>query len=144
MSLELDVRLDGFADPIGRLVRDERSNLWFAYTPGHLGNGRAMPLSLSLPLTDQPYGDVQARAFFGNLLQERDGELGQIMARHGLERGDVVGLLLHLGADCAGAISVLPSGAPPAKVPGNLDTDYVRLEDRRLAEIVTSLHQHRR
>src|SRR5205814_4236640 len=97
MTVSLDVRLDGFAEPAGVLVRNEQAALVFAYTPTYLARADALPLSLSLPLTDEPYGDIVTRAFFDNLLQEREGALGEVMAREGLGRDDIAGLLLHLG-----------------------------------------------
>ena len=57
---------------------------WRSYTSAHLARADALPLSLSLPLTDEPYGDIVTRAFFDNLLQERDGApLNDVMAREG-------------------------------------------------------------
>lgn len=143
-ELTLDVRLDGFAESAGALVRDQQGALAFVYTAAHLARSDALPLSLSLPLTDEPYGDVAARAFFDNLLQERDGALTEVMAREGLSRDDVAGLLLHLGKDCAGALSVLPAGAPPVKVPGNPAADYRPLNESKLIDIVTALRDRRR
>lgn len=143
-ELILDVRIDGFADPAGVLVRDARGALAFEYTAAHLARADALPLSLSLPLADEPYGDVVTRAFFDNLLQERDGALNEVMAREGIGRDDIAGLLLHLGKDCAGALSVLAPGAPPVKVPGDFATDYVPLSEERLAAIVSALQQRRR
>ena len=64
-DLALDVRLDGFADPVGHLVRDRRGELAFGYSARHLARSDALPLSLPLPLTDAPYGDPITRAFFG-------------------------------------------------------------------------------
>ena len=143
-ELTLDVRLDGFSQPVGSLVRDRQNALAFAYSKRYIREASALPLSLSLPLTDQPYADAPARAFFENLLQERDGQLTDIMARHDLQRDDIAGLLMFVGKDCAGALSVLPTGAPPTKVPGNYETDYVQLENQRLFEIVSALHNDRR
>ena len=142
-ELVLDVRLDGFEDPIGVLVRDERGALAFAYSPAHLGRRDALPLSLSLPLTDEPFGDLAARAFFDNLLQERDGGLAELMARESLTRDDVAGLLFHIGRDCAGALSVLPHGAPPVKVPGDFAKDYRPVSDSTLIDIVRALRDRR-
>ncbi len=105
----LDVRLDGFAEPIGVLARDNNGAVAYAYRPDYVANPDAVALSLSLPLTDEPYGDVAARPFFDNLLQERDAALADIMAREGLARDDIAGLLFHLGKDCAGALSALPA-----------------------------------
>jgi serine/threonine-protein kinase HipA len=124
--LTLDVRLDGYADPIGILVRDAANAVAFSYTRTHLARADACALSLSLPLREEPFDDRSARAFFDNLLQERDAPLRAVMARENLARDDIAGLLLHLGKDCPGALSVLAHGAPPAKVPGDLTTDYTK------------------
>lgn len=63
----------------------------------------------------------------------------RVMDREGLDRADIVGILAHVGADCAGAISCLPDGAPPVKIPGDLETDYRPLEDEEIASIVQRL-----
>lgn len=140
----LDVRLDGFSEPIGKLSGEANSNTIFQYNPAYLKSQSAVPLSLSLPLTDEPYGDVLTRNFFNNLLQERDAPLDHIMEREGIIRDDIVGLLYHLGQDCAGALSVLPEGAPPTKVPGNLSTDYQALSKQELNDIILALHNRER
>jgi serine/threonine-protein kinase HipA len=143
-AINLDVRLDGFPDPIGNLSKDENGALAFAYAPVYLEDASACPISLSLPLTDAPYQDTQSRPFFDNLLQERDGALRQLMDREGLGRADVAGILFHLGKDCAGALSVLPEGSPPVKVPGDYAKDYAKIESDRLNEIVRTLHRRGR
>jgi serine/threonine-protein kinase HipA len=139
-ALTLDVRLDGYSTPIGKLTRTDSGDVTFAYTIEHLRLANPLPLSLSLPLQYEPYEDVVARAFFSNLLQERDQPLREVMEREGIQASDIAGLLFHLGADCAGAISVLPEGSPSIKVPGNLATDYDRLSTAELEAIVTALH----
>jgi serine/threonine-protein kinase HipA len=138
-TLTLDVRLDGFAEPIGKLTRKVSGNVTFAYTTEHLVLANPLPLSLSLPLQEAAYGDVAARSFFSNLLQERNQPLKEVMERHGIELTDLVGLLFYLGADCAGAVSVLPEGSAPTKVPGNPETDYDLLSREKLIEIIRSL-----
>ncbi len=140
-ELSLDVRLDGYGDPIGTLSRNNDGGLKFQYQAHYSKLDTALPLSLSLPLTDEPYGDVLTRAFFDNLLQERDGPLQNLMAREGIARDDIAGLLFHLGRDCAGAISVLPTGASATRVPGNYNEDYDVVSEEKIAEIVKSLHE---
>ena len=66
------------------------------------------------------------------------------MAREGLTRDDIAGLLLHLGKDCPGALSVLAVGAPAVKVPGDFATDYTALSDERLTAIAAALQERRR
>lgn len=139
-ALSLDVRLDGHHAPIGSLSRNDNGALRFQYRADYSG----MPLSLSLPISDEPIGDVLTRSFFDNLLQERTEALEAVMTREGIARDDIAGLLLHLGKDCAGAISVLPAGAPPIKVPGDFAKDYDHVSQERVAEIVRSLHLNNR
>lgn len=140
MEVTLDVRLDGFDEPVGHLVGDAYGAIAFAYARRYLAREEAMALSLSLPLTEAPYGDVAARAYFDNLLPERDTARSDIIARYGLGNDDVAGILFHLGKDCPGAISVLPEGAPAAKLPGDLARDYRALDERELGDIIEALH----
>lgn len=133
----LDVFLEGVEDPIGELLKLDSGSLRFRYVrddPPH-------PISLSMPVREEPYDDVAARAFFDNLLFENI-QREQVMQRHRLEFGDTVGLLRYLGKDCPGAISVVPQGDGPAKVPGQFATDYDVIEN--LDQIMISLRDTRR
>ncbi len=124
--------------PVGRLIGAEDNSVSFAYADHYLEAPEAVPISLSLPLIDQPFDDNASRAYFANLLPENDQML-RIMDREGVNRDDVVGLLYHLGADCVGALSCLPYGSPPTKVPGFLGSDYDFLDPAEIAEIVRRL-----
>ncbi|MFG5120474.1 type II toxin-antitoxin system HipA family toxin [Methylorubrum sp. POS3] len=136
-SLVLEIYIDGFVDLIGYLVRDENLNCSFIYSEEYYSYGTT-PISLALPLSSEPYPDQVTRNFFSNLLQEND-QLQTVIDREGLERNDVVGILYHLGADCPGAISCLPAGSGPLKVPGLLREDYEPLSVTILSEIVNRL-----
>jgi serine/threonine-protein kinase HipA len=98
----LDVFLEGVTWPVGRLTSHDDGSTGFRYLRADL----PYPMSQSLPVRDAPYGDASTRAFFANLLFE-NAQRDQVMQRHGLAYGDTVGLLFHLGRDCAGAISRL-------------------------------------
>lgn len=138
----LAVWMDGYEEPAGHLVRTNRGDTAFFYDEAY-GAADGLPLSLSLPLEQGEFGDVETRAFFANLLPENT-QLQRVMEREGLTRDDVVGLLRHLGADCAGSVSCLPVEDPPIKSPGALATDYEPLEDRALLRIVRTLRDERR
>lgn len=140
--MQLEVCLEGVEQPAGHLIRDGGGATAFVYDPAYLSLADAFPISLSLPLREEPFGDLPARTFFGNLLQEND-QLGQVVDRERLDRNDVVGLLFHLGSDCAGAISCLPLGAPPVKVPGIAAQDYDPLPPEEVDEIVDRLANRR-
>jgi serine/threonine-protein kinase HipA len=134
----LDVWLEACPSPVGALFVDSEGAIGFRYAEAYLDRREAPPLSLALPVREQPYGDVQCRAFFDNLLPEND-LLSQVMDREGIGRDDLVGLLHHLGADCPGSVSCLPAGSPPVKTPGDLTRDYDALADADLVEIVRRL-----
>lgn len=60
-------------------------------------------------------------------------------AREGIDRGDIAGLLEHLGADCAGAVSILPLDHPPITRPGRIHEDYDPIDEATFAELVGRL-----
>lgn len=138
----LAVWMDGFPEPAGHLVRTERGDVAFFYDDAYVG-ADGLPLSLSLPPGQGEFGDVETRAYFANLLPE-NAQLQRVMEREGLARDDIVGLLRHLGADCAGSVSCLPVEDPPVKSPGDLATDYEPLDDRALLRIARALRDQQR
>ncbi|MDP1669646.1 HipA domain-containing protein [Phaeovulum sp.] len=137
--VELDIHLEGRLGPVGRLEGLDDGTLMFRYLTDDL----PFPISMSLPLREEPYRDAASRAFFSNLLFE-NAQREQVMERHSLDFNDVAGLLYHLGRDCPGAISCVPKGEGPAKQPGNLTQDYDPLGPDDLAEIMCSLRDFRR
>lgn len=96
---------------IGMLGRED-GRLSFRYGRQWLDDPRSHPLSLSLPLREAPFGDSETRTWFGNLLPEGDF-LNAVARRLGRSTSDVYGLLVDLGGECAGAISLLPPGTAP-------------------------------
>lgn len=97
------MRLDG--QPVGRLVETETGSC-FCYEPTWLAQPHAVPVSLTLPLTDQPYEQAGLHPFFANLLPE--GWLLELsVARLKISRDDAFGLLLATCADCIGAVEII-------------------------------------
>lgn len=134
--LSLDVWFDGHPTPVGRLDALESNALAFRYTDDFAATGQS--ISLSLPVGTELVSDPLTRAFFDNLLPEND-QMQRVIDREGLDRAAIVDILQHVGADCPGAISCLPVGAPPIKVPGDLAQDYRVLEAQEMALIVQRL-----
>jgi len=138
--MQLDVRLDGFDLPVGTLSSDARGAARFAYSDVYLEQPNALALSLAMPLRTEHFDDFSTRAYFDNLLQERDTARADVIAKYRLSNDDIVGILYHLGKDCAGAVSVLPQGAPATKVPGVLSKDYAAYTEAQLQQIVLALY----
>lgn len=114
---------------VGTLTADDQGRMTFAFA------GPDAPLiSLSLPLRSEPYPDEACRPFFGGLLPEGHA-LARAAERKRLQVYETFKLLQAYGAECAGAVRLLPPGTPP-EVP----SEYEPLEgdalDAEIAAIV--------
>lgn len=134
----LDVWLYGIR--IARLSEPSRLRLRLDFTEEALdvfGEGSRV-LSLALPISQRPVRDSlgasgqQVSAFIEGLLPE--GNLRRhIASAAGVSVTDTMGLLEHVGAECAGAIQVLADGAIPGA--GHIR----RLADREVIGLVANL-----
>lgn len=111
---ELAVWLD--RERVGRLRFDAASNRFsFDYAPAWLADPRRYPLSPALPLeipaTATPDSHSAAvRQFFENLLPEGEA-LDHAAQANGISKANLVGLMLALGKETAGAIRIALDGA---------------------------------
>lgn len=91
------------------LTRTERME--FAYAAEWLDSPSAFPISLSLPLRPESYGEP-AHSFFANLLPEADVR-ARVCQRLKVTPGNDYELLRLIGGECAGALT-LGDSAPSA------------------------------
>ena len=108
----LNVFLNG--DRVGEIERRGPSRYRFAYAPATLQAHRAdeVVLSASLPLQSEPFPPSATAPFFEGLLPE-GGVRSAIARSFHISEEDGFGLLRVLGADCAGAVAVLPPEVEP-------------------------------
>lgn len=124
---------------VGVLREDENLTLQFAYDPEWLDHD-GFPISVHLPLAN---GDREtaAHSFFEGLLPE--GRVRQrICRRLGIDIRDDAGLLLAIGEDCAGALSILPMDTMPVaerRPPESLSAESFREMVRSLGTDVPGL-----
>ena len=123
MKRAVDVHMEGEDRPIGLLLSDDQGVLTLGIRPTHLGRFRFLCLFGRSRTQTLRHG-----FFFDNLLPEGT-QIDNVIARQGLSRSDIAGLLFHLGKDCPGAISCVPKGEGPGKKPGRFDKDYEHLSD---------------
>lgn len=97
----LDVYLCDCA--VGTLMRSDSGGLSFKYRREYL-EGNAIPLSATLPLDAETYGERDIAAFFSNLLPDESVRQKIADILH-LTPEDTFGLLRMIGADCAGAVA---------------------------------------
>lgn len=128
----LDVYLHG--DRAGVLERLDGARLRFTYDPDWLAAAEA-PVSLSLPLGEEPYEDVDCRPFFSGLLPE--GEFLRSIARtFHISAENPFTVLQEIGGECAGAVSLVESGSEP---PFASAPDPEWLSESRLASLLAEL-----
>lgn len=119
----------------GTLTQGDDGRLSFCYDGDYLdANGQA--ISVAMPLTEAPFLDKVARAFFSGILPD-EGARQRLAAILGVSRDNAFGLLEIIGGECAGALTLLP---PDAELPTTDKDNTAPLTSKQLADI---LHQLR-
>jgi len=133
----LDVYLTG--THVGKLYRPGSGRLAFQYdTAVAEETAGKLLLSASLPVQAARFRNSATRPFFEGLLPE--GPVREQVARErGVSVQNAFGLLAEIGAECAGAVVVVPEGQELAPS----DTSAVRwLSDEELADALANLPAH--
>lgn len=92
--------------PAGIITENEQGYI-FAYDEAYLGMPDALPVSLTLPLRQEPYINNVMFSFFDGLILE--GWMLNIAERNWkINRRDRMGLLLTCCRDCIGNVSIVP------------------------------------
>lgn len=100
--------------PVGSLERTGPSRYRFAYSKEAIEEDWSDPmarLSASLPLREERFKPSESAPFFEGLLPE-GAVRATIAGKLGLSEANGFGMLAALGADCAGAVMVLPEDQP--------------------------------
>ncbi len=123
----LNVFLGG--DLVGMLEQDASGTTRFQYAPAWLDKPDAMPLSASLPLRPEPFSRNETRPFFAGVLPEEESR--RLIAKaFGISDKNDFALLARIGAECAGAVSLLP----PGELPVAAQPHYHEISEDELAE----------
>jgi serine/threonine-protein kinase HipA len=104
---------------VGSLERAGPSRYRFAYSKDALHGDSSDPmarLSASLPLREERFKPSESAPFFEGLLPE-GAVRATIAGKLGVSEANGFAMLAALGADCAGAVTVLPSDQSP-QAPG--------------------------
>ncbi len=97
------VRMDGAP---AEIIAETESGFEFTYLPEWLASESTVPVSLNLPLRQEPYASKYLHPFFQNLLPE--GWLLELAGKKlKIAKDDDFGMLLATCADCVGAAEVI-------------------------------------
>ena len=95
-------------EKVGLLAQTPHGRLTFHYDRIWLSNESGRALSLSMPLTDQPYSGDIVENYFDNLLPDSLPIRNRMQKRFGAKSNRGFDLLWHVGRDCVGAIQLSP------------------------------------
>lgn len=113
----------------GTLEQDSSGTTRFQYAQAWLDSEDAIPLSASLPLRPEPFSRNETRPFFAGVLPEQESRR-LISKAFGISDKNDFALLARIGAECAGAVSLLP----PGEVPVTAKPIYQAISEEELAE----------
>jgi len=108
---ELFVAMNGEA--VGTLRRASGGALQFQYAETWLRSERATPISLSMPLSPNPYRDPVVSNFFDNLLPDGGEIRRRLQASLGADSARPFDLLAGAGGDCTGALQLFEGPEMP-------------------------------
>lgn len=133
-SKDLTVAMNG--REVGLLTRTTHGLLRFQYAPAWLADSSSPPISLSLPLSPDPYSGDSVWNFFDNLLPDNTEIRGRMQVSLDTESTRPFDLLTAAGRDCVGALQLLTSPELP-------DVELVEAEPVSDMEIARRLRDYR-
>jgi len=119
---------------VGELEQDASGITRFQYTQSWINSPDAVPISASLPLRSERFSRNETRPFFAGVLPEEESRM-LIAKMFGVSERNDFELLARIGAECAGAVSLLSLGESPAEAdPQYLEISLAQIGDK-LAEL---------
>jgi serine/threonine-protein kinase HipA len=123
---------------VGALYERRGDKLVFQYETGYLSQ-HVQPVFLCLPLQAEPFTPAISRVVFEGMLPENEAIRAAISRIYETSIENIWGLISAIGRDCAGAISIVPTGERPPTSIGS-DADAVDwLTESMLAEELANL-----
>lgn len=96
-----------YRDKKAGLLKKTEDGYEFEYDLSYLNDIDAKPISLTIPLTQKKYFSERLFSFFENLLPE-GFLLDMTVAKLKIDKNDKFNILLHVGKDTVGAVSIEP------------------------------------
>lgn len=108
-KLFVEIEINCEAVFAGIIEGNDSADACFTYSPEYLSRNDARPVSISLPLQEEPFSPAKTRNYFEGLLPE--GFLKMTVAQTmRTDESDYLSILAALGRECLGAITVYEEG----------------------------------
>ncbi|MEE0954962.1 MAG: HipA domain-containing protein [Eubacterium sp.] len=140
-SVDITIEIAGTQTLTGTISGSTVQDYRFQYDSDYLSRPAAVPISISLPLQNEPFSPEATAAFFNGLLPEGFTRLSVANWMHE-QPEDYLAILAGLGSECLGAIQVLShdfSEITPAPSYELLTLDQVRELAQEGASVSTEL-----
>jgi serine/threonine-protein kinase HipA len=119
---------------VGKYGQDNEGRIYFRYDAGWLYRPNSVQISHSLPLRKERFNRRECSAFFGGILPEQ--EQRKLVARNlGISENNDFAMLERIGGECAGAVTLIPTGQSFPE----LNYTYHTLDEEHLARILREL-----
>ena len=127
MKVNISVEIKGQPVIVGTISGGPENNAEFRYGTSYLTRGDAMPISVSLPLQEEPFSSLQTKAFFDGLLPE--GFTRRSVASYlRVDEDDYLRILHLLGQECIGALRVFEDSE-------GAEARYEKLSDEQVRQL---------
>ena len=103
-ELIVHIERDGIMIPVGRIRGEDPSTAQFRYNTDYLSLSYP-PISISLPLQEQPFSPAQTKNFFEGLLPEGFTRRSVAQWMH-VDENEYLSILHGLGRECLGALCI--------------------------------------
>lgn len=125
--------------PVGQLLKEPSGAIEFRYDREWLDRSNAFPVSLSLPLREEPWRGEPVAAVFENLLPDSADLRRRVAERVGAAGNDTYSLLAAIGRDCVGALQFIADDSAPPD--GTMPLSGEVVDDEAVERLLKSLAQ---
>lgn len=129
-NLIVEIELDGKSVYVGNIIGNDYQDACFKYSKEYIVFEKAKPISISLPLKEEPFNSEATKNFFEGLLPE--GFMRRSVAKWmRTDENDYLSILARLGNECLGAIKIVEKdGLKPAP-------HYIKLTDEEVKSLAS-------
>ena len=126
----VSIEINGEQVPVGTIRGVDSKDSRFSYNKEYMTTKGAVPISISLPFTDEQYSPSATRTYFEGLLPEgfTRRSVAQIIHK---DADDYLGILGKLGRECIGAVRI-------GSEDDELSCSYSKISKEQIAALASS------
>lgn len=108
-SLNVKIEIKGQWQQVGKILYNTWQDATFLYDADYIKQEQKKPISISLPVQNEPF-DVQTTKWFFDALLPEGYTRSAILSSLANNSTDYISLLKYLGSECLGALAIVEDG----------------------------------